>query len=127
VLPREALMRVLWRQRAYADRTGAPFVFVRIRRGGRDAFARAACRLCRASDAVGRYGENGSDLGILLPNATPQGALRVVRELEALFRARAGAHSDPATEIACDLFVYPGTSYAPVVDWPLRELETERA
>jgi hypothetical protein len=120
-LPHEALMQSLWRQRAMADRTGSRFVFVRMGLAGngrteaavaRDmaALARSAGARCRSSDIRGWCDEGRTTLGVLLPDATPQGALCVVRAVEACFQelsSRCTGAGESAPEIACELFDYP--------------------
>lgn len=128
-------MLALWRQRAYADRTGTPFVFLRVglngpRRAGEseawnERLGELAGDVCRGSDAVGWCDERKGRMGLLLPGATEQGALRVVREVESALRARV-QEREGAPEVLCELFIYPGPAYEPALDWAVGGLDAER-
>lgn len=118
-----AFARVLWRQRAHADRTGSPFLLLRFHlngglhfnssaEGAVDTLMHVAAQECRSGDLADWFGDHRRAVGVILPDASAESAPRVIERVTAAFRTRAKRYADAQgviPELRCEVYVYPST------------------
>jgi hypothetical protein len=112
-LPYGAFHRELKRQRAMRDRSGGNFTLVVFRDpgngkdgSGHSKLAALIASRIRLSDIAGEY-ENGSKLGVILPDTDVKGAELFVAAMEDLLRREMNGRWRPESKLHCEVSVYP--------------------
>jgi lipopolysaccharide/colanic/teichoic acid biosynthesis glycosyltransferase len=116
LLSEESLRQTVLQQAAIADRTGAPFTYLRFRLPHLSEteqarlpglLGEAVAMRCRECDAAGWDSEYPVAVGLLLAGTWPEGALSIASEIKTHFLQSVGKQppaSPTAPDVLCELF-----------------------
>ena len=117
LLGREAFARDMQRHRALCNRAGGQFVLMVFQiSSGAAPYAREAAfkklasvisRRVRESDVAGRYDEDSTRIGVILPNTDVAGAGRFLAAVEELMRRSLNGSWTPEFKLSCEIIAYP--------------------